>query len=303
MKATGFANVIGVALENFNQFSPGENQTITIGSATTTVKVGKVNTFVSLGQKKLDVNRTEDGKLITEIENFDYDFSGFNLSQVKSLTSLSGKWALGEDGTASTTKLCIETSCINQTQLQFVLDLTDLIYSTSTESTSTSTDSTGSPQAATTTEATSAFALSTLFEKIWNAVLEKFASAANGITKFFAKEVYTEKLCIKKSDGTDICLTGDELENLSAALGAGASVSGGSSLTDPAPTDSLQATSTEPVIEETQAATSTEPVVETTPEEVIVETPVEVVEETIVTEEPPVEEAASEPVVEPAPGG
>ncbi len=34
---------------------------------------------------------------------------------------------------------------------------------------------------------------------------------SNGIEKLFAKEVHSEKLCLKKSDGTEICVTGDEL--------------------------------------------------------------------------------------------
>ena len=30
----------------------------------------------------------------------------------------------------------------------------------------------------------------------------------------FAKEIYTDKMCVKKSDGTNVCLTGDEVESL-----------------------------------------------------------------------------------------
>ena len=30
----------------------------------------------------------------------------------------------------------------------------------------------------------------------------------------FAKEIYTDKVCVKKSDGTNICLTGDEVQNM-----------------------------------------------------------------------------------------
>ena len=35
------------------------------------------------------------------------------------------------------------------------------------------------------------------------------ADATNGITKLFAAEVDTQKLCITKSDGTPVCVTGD----------------------------------------------------------------------------------------------
>ncbi len=41
-----------------------------------------------------------------------------------------------------------------------------------------------------------------------------FADAGNGITKFFAKEIYTEQICVAKSDGTDFCINGDQLESV-----------------------------------------------------------------------------------------
>ena len=51
-----------------------------------------------------------------------------------------------------------------------------------------------------------------------------FADAANGIGNFFAREVHTERICVAKSDGNEVCVTGDELES---ALG-GTVNSGGS---------------------------------------------------------------------------
>ena len=30
----------------------------------------------------------------------------------------------------------------------------------------------------------------------------------------FAKEIYTEKVCIKKSNGTNVCLTGENVESM-----------------------------------------------------------------------------------------
>lgn len=39
-----------------------------------------------------------------------------------------------------------------------------------------------------------------------------FASATNGIEEFFTKKIHTEQLCVKKADGSEICVTGDDLE-------------------------------------------------------------------------------------------
>ena len=41
-----------------------------------------------------------------------------------------------------------------------------------------------------------------------------FADSANGIEKFFSNEVHTKKLCVAKADGTEICITGEELEKI-----------------------------------------------------------------------------------------
>jgi hypothetical protein len=46
-----------------------------------------------------------------------------------------------------------------------------------------------------------------------------FADAGNGIQRFFAKEIYTEQICVAKSDGTDFCVTGDELESVMNGVG------------------------------------------------------------------------------------
>ncbi len=57
-------------------------------------------------------------------------------------------------------------------------------------------------------------------ENTWrDSLIEWFASAANGINDFFAEHinadrVKTKELCIEKSDGSDVCLTGDEIEHL-----------------------------------------------------------------------------------------
>ncbi|OGG85842.1 hypothetical protein A2392_00260 [Candidatus Kaiserbacteria bacterium RIFOXYB1_FULL_46_14] len=39
-----------------------------------------------------------------------------------------------------------------------------------------------------------------------------FADSTNGINDFFAKKVFTDEICVKKTDGTYYCVTGDELE-------------------------------------------------------------------------------------------
>lgn len=39
-----------------------------------------------------------------------------------------------------------------------------------------------------------------------------FSDTTNGITDFFAKKVHTEQICLKKSDGNEYCINGDDLE-------------------------------------------------------------------------------------------
>jgi hypothetical protein len=43
--------------------------------------------------------------------------------------------------------------------------------------------------------------------------------ANNGISKLFTHEVHTDVVCVKKSDGSEVCLTGDELSRLLAGAG------------------------------------------------------------------------------------
>jgi hypothetical protein len=49
-------------------------------------------------------------------------------------------------------------------------------------------------------------------------IAEYISGSVKAITGYFdtlfAKEIYTEKVCVKKSDGTNICLTGDEVETI-----------------------------------------------------------------------------------------
>ncbi|NDE67972.1 hypothetical protein EB052_00030 [bacterium] len=39
-------------------------------------------------------------------------------------------------------------------------------------------------------------------------------SSANGVQKFFSAEVHTKKICVAKNDGTEVCVTGDELDKM-----------------------------------------------------------------------------------------
>ena len=58
----------------------------------------------------------------------------------------------------------------------------------------------------------------TFVGKFFDRIISWFADVKNGIVKLFAKEIYTEKLCVKKSNGENVCVTGDELERLIPTL-------------------------------------------------------------------------------------
>ncbi|MES3030862.1 MAG: tail fiber domain-containing protein [Patescibacteria group bacterium] len=121
-----------------------------------------------------------------------------------------------------------------------------------------------------------------------------FADKGNMIEKFFAKEIHTEKICVAKSDGTEICLTGDELQ---AAVGE-------HDTEEENTEDEEVATTTPPVEEEDEptddTATTTPPVEEE--EEVIEPEVIEEPETPEVVEEPASEpEVTEEPEPEPSP--
>jgi hypothetical protein len=84
---------------------------------------------------------------------------------------------------------------------------------------------------ASSTPASQSFA-SSFFSSIFSHIATWLADATNGITKIFAKEVDTNTLCVKKSDGSSVCITGDQLANLlanQASSSPSTSSSGGSS--------------------------------------------------------------------------
>jgi len=52
-------------------------------------------------------------------------------------------------------------------------------------------------------------------ENDWrDSLIAWFGNIGNQIEKIFTKEIHTETLCVKKSDGTEICITGDELDQV-----------------------------------------------------------------------------------------
>jgi hypothetical protein len=96
----------------------------------------------------------------------------------------------------------------------------------------------------------------------WRTALTNwFASAGNGIGEFFSKKIHTDTLCVKKSDGTEICLNGDQLES---ALRSTTIIM---PAPDPTPADTVPAPETTPV-----QGTQETPIVETT-SEIAPETP------------------------------
>ena len=129
---------------------------------------------------------------------------------------------------------------------------------------------------ATSTSATSTSATSTpsiansFFGALFSRIAQWFADAANGITNLFADTFHArKKICIKKSDGADACVTGDQL---AAVLSATNQTPQGDvplptpASAEPPPTDT--ATSTDSTSSPQAAATSSPPISEpsTSPE-------------------------------------
>jgi hypothetical protein len=69
-------------------------------------------------------------------------------------------------------------------------------------------------------------------------------NASNGITDLYATVVHTRQLCVEESDGTPVCITGDQLAAvLAAANQSGAGASGTGSSTPPPPSSDGAASS------------------------------------------------------------
>ncbi|MEI6850020.1 MAG: tail fiber domain-containing protein, partial [archaeon] len=87
----------------------------------------------------------------------------------------------------------------------------------------------------------------TFVGKFFDRMIAWFGNAENGIQSLFVKEVHTEKICVKKSDGTEFCANGDELENMvnensnTITSGGSSSESGGATPpADPTCSDRIQ---------------------------------------------------------------
>ncbi|MFA5936868.1 MAG: tail fiber domain-containing protein [Candidatus Paceibacterota bacterium] len=141
-------------------------------------------------------------------------------------------------------------------------------------------------------------------ENDWrDSLIAWFGNMENKIEKLFAKEIHTEKICVKKSDGTEFCANGDQLEQMANSLSGSAieNLSGGGSATTESQSEpQLEPEANQPSIEEEKStASSVEEgeIVEPSAETPIAETPVveEPVIETPAIEEPTTIEA---PVIE-----
>ena len=97
------------------------------------------------------------------------------------------------------------------TPFDFVDNLLSAIASRITAPAATSTSATSTT--ATSTAATSTPSIADSFiSAIFSRIAQWFADAANGITNLFADTFHARKqICIKKSDGADACVTGDQL--------------------------------------------------------------------------------------------
>ncbi|MBI3633386.1 MAG: hypothetical protein HY226_03790, partial [Candidatus Vogelbacteria bacterium] len=52
------------------------------------------------------------------------------------------------------------------------------------------------------------------FSSLFDRLKKLLADATNGLVEVFAKRIHTEEICLKKTDGNEICLNGDRLEGL-----------------------------------------------------------------------------------------
>lgn len=154
-----------------------------------------------------------------------------------------------------------------------------------------------------------------------------FADASNGIRDFFAQKIHTEEVCLKKSDGSEYCVNGDNLEAIMLApyrtVGSGTGRGRGEVIpptVDSPDSESLRGTaaqtpatetSIEPETDQsnqlseqlTEASALTSKLIST--EEPIIVKPAQVeqlTDESIVVEPMPMESIVNlEPVLEPAP--
>ena len=72
----------------------------------------------------------------------------------------------------------------------------------------------------------------TFVGKFFDRMIAWFADSANGIGDFFANRIHIKEVCVEKSDGTEYCVTGDQLE---AAVSGGTTKAAVSPQPQPAP--------------------------------------------------------------------
>lgn len=58
------------------------------------------------------------------------------------------------------------------------------------------------------------------FKNVENKLVAWFADAGNGIGDLFANKIHTKEICVAKSDGTEYCMNGDQLQSLSSGSGS-----------------------------------------------------------------------------------
>ena len=56
-------------------------------------------------------------------------------------------------------------------------------------------------------------------QNLFSNLISWFGNVENGIEKLFTKEIHTEMICVKKSDGAERCITGDELDQVLSNTG------------------------------------------------------------------------------------
>ena len=130
------------------------------------------------------------------------------------------------------------------TPFDFVGNLLSAIASRITAPAASTSDATSTSATSTSVTSTPSIADS-FFGALFSRIAQWFADTTNGIKEFFAASVHTQEICTRKSDGTNVCVSGDHLATLLASAGQSPAASSSS---PPTPATSDSATNTPPVI-------------------------------------------------------
>ncbi len=108
--------------------------------------------------------------------------------------------------------------------------------------------------------------LSTFSDSLFSKLRTWFADVSNGITKFFAKEVETEKLCISEN-GEKFCISKDDLRALKNLIGSQTSNNsringGGTSASDTTPLTGTSTSPTDPNVPTVSIVSDSQPVID-----------------------------------------